>query len=50
MKCQTEKAVKVGVKFLPLRHFEFQFYTGFLVHNEHNMSGSEQLTFTAAHI
>lgn len=52
MKCQTKKAAEIIMKFLPLRHSEFQFYSGFLARNDHNdsMSWSEQPTFTAAHI
>lgn len=49
MKCPTEKAAEAVMEFLPLSQFEFQFYTGFLVCNDHNMSWSQQPTSTAAH-
>jgi len=27
---------KIIIKFLPLRQFEYQMYTGFLIHNDHD--------------
>lgn len=50
MKCPTEKAAEAVMEFLPLSQFEFQFYTGFLVCNDHNVLESAAYFHCCSHL